>query len=355
MPVQRPPRRDELKSLPLLSLVAFAGRCARRVYPLAQAAEFPEDLLLGMDVSLKKIEHKAIIWADKATAHSFLLDVGALVARVREFAADPAARVTDLTAAAAQKAVAYAVASAAAEAVFSAAETAIEVVCFGDSWGPDPAWAAASAAAKALEAAELISHAAGMTLIRAERRDLELLRETAVRDRWNDRSPVRPEFFGPLWPDGEPEGWPHGTIVHALPQPESLPSLGVPLEEIMDKLDEKYQEHREWTRQQLQVVLNKMSGKSYPTLADKQAVVARIREHLRSMDLRILCPVCKCPANLKAVAAGNAKQGVFQFAHSQAGTSSTHGGSSEFPNNLQVVDAPADSRLPNAGTRKSRG
>lgn len=37
------------------------------------------------------------------------------------------------------------------------------------------------------------------------RRDYELLRAFAEREQWTDETPVPPEVFGPLWPDGEPE------------------------------------------------------------------------------------------------------------------------------------------------------
>jgi hypothetical protein len=38
--------------------------------------------------------------------------------------------------------------------------------------------------------------------------DLNLLRSTAAKEHWTDATPVPPEFFGPLWPDGPPEEWP---------------------------------------------------------------------------------------------------------------------------------------------------
>ena len=42
----------------------------------------------------------------------------------------------------------------------------------------------------------------------AMRRDYLLLVETADAERWTHDTSVSPALFGPLWPDGEPEGWP---------------------------------------------------------------------------------------------------------------------------------------------------
>ncbi|MEK6676354.1 MAG: hypothetical protein AABZ47_11955 [Planctomycetota bacterium] len=44
--------------------------------------------------------------------------------------------------------------------------------------------------------------------LRAMRRDFELLKVAAKERGWTDRTPVSPEFFGPLWPEGVPGGWP---------------------------------------------------------------------------------------------------------------------------------------------------
>jgi hypothetical protein len=42
----------------------------------------------------------------------------------------------------------------------------------------------------------------------AMRADLETLKRL-IRDKgWTDQTPVPPRVFGPLWPQGPPEGWP---------------------------------------------------------------------------------------------------------------------------------------------------
>lgn len=40
------------------------------------------------------------------------------------------------------------------------------------------------------------------------RRDFDHLAELARRQNWADDTPVPPEVFGPLWPEGPPRGWP---------------------------------------------------------------------------------------------------------------------------------------------------
>ncbi len=55
--------------------------------------------------------------------------------------------------------------------------------------------------------------AAGVAGGRLIRDDFERLKLAAVKESWTDETPAPPEFFGPLWPDGEPEGWPAGPAV----------------------------------------------------------------------------------------------------------------------------------------------
>ena len=43
---------------------------------------------------------------------------------------------------------------------------------------------------------------------RAMRRDYEFVRQAAEAEGWTNETPMAPAFFGPLWPDGAPEGWP---------------------------------------------------------------------------------------------------------------------------------------------------
>ena len=43
------------------------------------------------------------------------------------------------------------------------------------------------------------------------RRDFDHLAQLAEVRRWTDDTPVPPDVFGPLWPEGAPKGWPRNT------------------------------------------------------------------------------------------------------------------------------------------------
>jgi len=47
-----------------------------------------------------------------------------------------------------------------------------------------------------------------ITQIQAIHRDFTRLTQRAQYENWDDNTPVPPEFFGPLWPEGAPPGWP---------------------------------------------------------------------------------------------------------------------------------------------------
>lgn len=47
------------------------------------------------------------------------------------------------------------------------------------------------------------------------RRDFDRLAHLAEVRRWDDNTPVPPDVFGPLWPEGAPKGWPANTDVYA--------------------------------------------------------------------------------------------------------------------------------------------
>ncbi|MEO0513599.1 MAG: hypothetical protein AAF108_12035 [Planctomycetota bacterium] len=68
--------------------------------------------------------------------------------------------------------------------------------------------AAARAANAAAAAAAYVTAAYAVPTRRFVRADFDLLLETSRREKWTDETPVPPEFFGPMWPDGTPDGWP---------------------------------------------------------------------------------------------------------------------------------------------------
>lgn len=42
----------------------------------------------------------------------------------------------------------------------------------------------------------------------AARSDFDRIAGRAIKEGWNDDTPVPPDVFGPLWPHGAPDGWP---------------------------------------------------------------------------------------------------------------------------------------------------
>src|SRR5262249_45395236 len=56
--------------------------------------------------------------------------------------------------------------------------------------------------------------------------DLQHLRRAARREKWTDRTPVAPGFFGPLWPKGRPRSWPaQASAPRTIPAKRRRPSL----------------------------------------------------------------------------------------------------------------------------------
>lgn len=159
--------KEELQTLPRWAIVAFAARCARRVLPLVEP-KGNHTFFGAISRSVEAAESAA------SAAHS----ADAIIA----------ASVADHAAGDSLHAAAFAAAIAAAQA------------------------AAAAHAHAADNAADAADNAARATAYddaanAAMRRDFELLVAASKAERWTDKTPVGPEFFGPLWPDGEPPGW----------------------------------------------------------------------------------------------------------------------------------------------------
>lgn len=62
----------------------------------------------------------------------------------------------------------------------------------------------------------------------AARIDYETLRACAEREQWTDSTPVPPAFFGPLWPDGGPRGWPVQESESEHQSPELILEIDAP-------------------------------------------------------------------------------------------------------------------------------
>lgn len=95
----------------------------------------------------------------------------------------------------------------------------------------------ADAAFEAATAATDVAAADPQPMVIAIRHDFELLRAAVAAEGWNDDTPVPPEFFGPLWPWGEPEGWPAESQTTEHYSPTLRVEFTVPAEVDRERVD----------------------------------------------------------------------------------------------------------------------
>src|SRR5262249_50873746 len=64
--------------------------------------------------------------------------------------------------------------------------------------------------------------------------DFRKLKDASKREKWTDRTPVAPEFFGPMWPNGLPRNWPAVgiqrpvAVAKQIRRKPSIEELGLP-------------------------------------------------------------------------------------------------------------------------------
>lgn len=236
------PTRKDLERLKRWAQVAFAARCARRVQPLSEA--------LWRDAPAKHIIalERATVLAERSAADARVDAVDAADAHAHAHAVFGAAKTVVARYAANAAAYAAAAAAWAADRADNAARAANAVAYaaagYADADADGPGAAFTADAGRVIDAVDADA---------AARSDFDLL-ETAVRDEeWTDDTPVPPEFFGPLWPDGTPEGWPvqeeesgDTELVIEIDVPEGKDSeeelvrQGIQLFNALDKLNAAY-------------------------------------------------------------------------------------------------------------------
>ncbi len=171
------PTEEEIAKLPRWARVAFAARCARRVLPLYRHyRSHPEHRIFIQDPEWSvRIAEESAANGRSHTDASIGYEEAASVVYEDENPADEAAHN-------ATNAAAYAAADA------------------GDNNRPARAWFAMNYALAASKPLVAIS-----SLVR---RDFDQLAQVGCAKHWDDSTPVPPEVFGPLWPEGPPKGWP---------------------------------------------------------------------------------------------------------------------------------------------------
>jgi hypothetical protein len=175
------PTEDEIAQLPRRARVAFAARCARRVWVLYRHfwADAPEVQVLTVALAVESAE---LVGACDLPPYDEDVTVAGYAHAAHE---------ADLLAAPfGDGCYAAATASFAGDYAFRVMNDVYD----------DSAYMAASTSVRA---AETVANLRPLI-----RRDFDHLAELARWQKWTDDTPVPPEVFGPLWPDGLPKGWP---------------------------------------------------------------------------------------------------------------------------------------------------
>ncbi len=180
------PTKDELDQLPRLAIVAYAARCVRRVLPMILDDWQESNAADSADRQATVNQIDAIMTGVERYAGGDVIDI-AEIKEIAERTAQNAARESNRPTTVA--------------AVARAAERAVE------SAAAEPSAAADAAIATGLEALKA-NGLRGPGVNDSMSFDAGLLIESARGEAWNDDTLVRPEFFGPIWLLGKPEGQP---------------------------------------------------------------------------------------------------------------------------------------------------
>lgn len=202
------PSQEELKALPRWARAAFVARCARRVLPLAKHfwGNVPEHHLQDLDRAVSVAERAAATSAADAAAAADATDAAHRARDAsRAVHANRQAIYRDLDFSSDHANNAAVVISCAAESAACLYAPSIDAgVGINDSVGINPDVTTAYSAVFYASRAFILNDAAA----RGIRSDFDILLTAARDEGWDDRTPVPPEFFGPLWPNGTPLEWP---------------------------------------------------------------------------------------------------------------------------------------------------
>ncbi len=202
-PIHTPPDRAELEKLPWCALIAYAGRCARRVEPLFSLfwPQATSNEIDSLRTAIKSVEQIGSGLAGLETQHA------AHIAReaIKHTVAIANVKSLPMPALTVVHAVTHA----------SYAATYLAEVARGRKTG---LYTTIRSVEESIEAAIAavdngLSLEAARTLVPEIRRDLNLIVSYAAIEKWNDYTPVAPDFFGPLWPEGAPKGWPEEELI----------------------------------------------------------------------------------------------------------------------------------------------
>jgi hypothetical protein len=162
------PTKAEVAKLPHLARVAFAARCARRVLSLLQnGTHQPQHYYIDPALAATELAEQTAMGWEIAPHH--LMEI---VDSLNGFVGDME---------------------------LSSVVTAAKVAAVAAAGNSKDAELAAKFAIGAFPARDLST---------SFRRDFDHLARLTEWQHWTDDTPVPPEVFGPLWPEGPPKGWP---------------------------------------------------------------------------------------------------------------------------------------------------
>lgn len=182
------PGEDDLRSLPRWARVALAARTLRRVQPLLQASwpRATQKFQRAVAGAITEGEHAATVGSttpnlkDAGMAAMEVYGQGPMGAATPDYLAFAAARVS-----------------------FAAMQSSSTL----------EAHIALDSALWASDFFEMEHEAPGVknATLAAIWSDFQQLNKASQYQKWDDQTPVAPDFFGPLWPHGVPENWPAVT------------------------------------------------------------------------------------------------------------------------------------------------
>lgn len=234
------PTDSDIKSLPRWACVAFAARCARRTLPIVRGMwpDVPESVMKSLDAAIAIAEHGHVTPLEARVAQGQADRAGLAV--INEVVASGARNSSgrqrwDGSEFMTLRGLTNAPGTAAG-AVYAAINHKFIAENPNDA-GPDSECYCLTTIGTSLPSTVLQKFP---SLAEAVRRDFDLVFTRARLEQWTDDTRVPPDFFGPLWPDGEPNGWPWPMKSEdSLSVDESAadPELGRPLSLYFDTND----------------------------------------------------------------------------------------------------------------------
>lgn len=193
------PSEDEIAELPRWARVAFAARCARRVLPMFELKIWPTakyGQIVPLEFGVRFAESGVIEEVPPQALMQTLVTLSDATLNTALKSHSPALD--------SHQAIGCVGLAVQLRSEIAVRDTHEQIrICFD----------AVSAAVHSSSSFEITPYI---------RRDFDHIEKYADWHRWTDDTPVSPDFFGPLWPEGPPKGWPA--------DPDVLQRADLPLE-----------------------------------------------------------------------------------------------------------------------------